>query len=95
MGIKELHDRVISHLAGDGNFIICAYRKEKFLASRVYTLTHEREDSLVFSNYNGEERLMLRDSLDAITIEANGIKYRFGDGDTDCGEIIFVSQVKI
>lgn len=95
MGIKELHDRVASHLAGDGNYAICTYRKEEFLASRVYTLTHEREDSLVFSNYNGQERLMLRESLDAIAIEGNRIKYRFGDADGECGEIIFVSQVKI
>jgi len=93
--IKELHDRVISHLAGDGNFIICAYRKEKFLVSRVCTLHLEFEESLLFSNYNGQERLMLRESLDAIAIEGNRIKYRFGDTDGECGEIIFVSQVKI
>ena len=93
MGIKELHDRVISHLAGDGNFIICAYRKEKFLVSRVYTLTHEQEDSLVFSNYNGEERLLIRESLDTITIEGNRIKYRFGSDALDYGEIIFAKEI--
>lgn len=93
MNIKELHDRVIAHLGSDGNFIICTYRKEKFLVSKVYMLTHESEESVVFSNYNGQENLKVCESLDTITIEGNRIKYRFGGGALEFGEIIFAKEV--
>ena len=93
MNIKELHDRVIAHLGSDGNFIICTYRKEKFLVSKVYMLTHESVESVVFANYNSQEMLRICESLDTITNYGNRIKYSFGGGALDYGEIIFVTEV--
>ena len=93
MSIKELKDKVAAHLAGDGNYVICTYRKERFLVSKVYMLTHESVESVVFSNYNSQENLQICESRDAITIEGNRIKYSFGGGELDCGEIIFVTEI--
>jgi hypothetical protein len=95
MGIIDIYQIASSHLAKKGNFIICTCRDESFIVNEVHLTSSRQDSSVFFEGNNGKNNLRLSESLDIITIEANGIKYRFGDGDTDCGEIIFVSQVKI